>query len=1185
MYLKNIELYGFKSFANKIQLTFNNGITGIVGPNGSGKSNVADAVRWVLGEQSAKQLRGSKMEDVIFAGTENRRQLGYSSVSITIDNSDKKLPIDFSEVTVARRVYRSGESEYSINGSNCRLKDVQELFFDTGIGKEGYSIIGQGQIDKILSSKPEDRRDLFDEAAGIVKYKKRKSVAEKKLLEEKQNLNRVSDILSEIEKQISPLEKQSKVAKEFLDLKEQLKIYDINIFIRELEALNKEKEDYITKEQTIQHQIVTTQEELSSTKEKNEALENEIEALKDKIEEEKESLSQSQLNNEKLDNQINIINEQISSIKKSNVHIEERIELLQQKSQSTLNEKKDLLQQKDGLAEGLSTKKVKLNTLETEIEAISRSISTSNQKIETLKSNIIEYLNEISAINNKIQRYETMQEHITIRKSELHQKYLKVSKEEEETKIINEEEIEKYKKLINQINQVANEKEHIEKNLNEITLNKSQNINDYNAKKNKYNQMHSRYDALKNIADQYEGYNFSIRKIMEYKEKADGIIGVVADVVKVKKKYELAIETALGGSIQHVITQDEHIAKRLVEYLKTNKFGRATFLPLTTIVGRNQYTEDKVLKETGVINKASELVDCDHRYNHLIEHLLGRVIVVDTIDNGIALAKKYKQSLRIVTLTGEILNPGGSITGGSYKNNNNFLGRQREIENLQKELTVLNEAIHLLEQEKEKIENQENDFKLKYEDLKINIQEYKLNQNTSQINLNQRKEALQKLEEEKEDIQKEMAELDNQFVEVEENIKELNHTLDQLKENNKKSEEAIETINKEMESTNKSHAEKIEEVTELRIKISSIEQELNYIKTNIQKLNNEYESGIQEIETLEQSLVKHTEDMKEKENQILVLKEKISEGFIEKKEKENQIEALKSEHENKVKAHKNYIQEKETIIERMTLLDKESFRINTRKERIDESIKQQIDYMWNEYEVTYHQSLGLKKDMETNISGMKKEVQKIKNTIKALGDVNVNAIEDYKKLVERFEFLQTQRDDLLEAEEKLLNIVIELDKAMRDQFKEKFKEINQQFNTVFKELFGGGKGFLELTNEEDILESGIKINAQPPGKKLQNMMLLSGGERAFTAIALLFAIQKLKPSPFCVLDEIEAALDDANVERFARYLHKLSKDTQFIIITHRKGTMESADALYGITMQEKGISTLVSVKLIENEMI
>jgi chromosome segregation protein len=1187
MYLKNIEIHGFKSFANKIQLKFEQGITGIVGPNGSGKSNIADAVRWVLGEQSAKQLRGAKMEDVIFAGTENRKPLGFGQVSITIDNSDGKLPIDYTEVTVTRRVYRSGESEYAINGTTCRLKDVHELFFDTGIGKEGYSIIGQGQIDKILSSKPEDRRDLFDEAAGIVKFKKRRELAEKKLQEEKQNLLRVQDILLEIEHQLGPLQGQAEVAKEYLEYKEALKKLDINIFLQEIDHIKEEEGTLEEKEKIAQNDFKEAEECMASTKEKHDLLEQELEHLTEKIDGIKNNIADAQLNREKIENQINITKEQISSVKNSNVHISNRLAAIEEKLHEYQNEATVFETKKNELDEDFTKNHGALQNIESELEENAIKIADQNNKIEEIKANIIEGLNNISNLNSKIQRFETMKEHINIRKSELHQKYIKIRQEEEVSQQKIDEHQTDYTMLVDQMNQIATTKEKSEDALKRIKNEKQNLLNDLNQKQNYLHQMSSKYEALKGITEQYEGYNFSIRKIMELKQSNHplnkGVLGVVADVIEVDKKYELAIEIALGGSIQHIITQDESVAKNLVNYLKQNKYGRATFLPLSSVSSKGSFKTHEVLKEKGVIQVASELVKSEEAYKHLIEFLLGRVIIVEDMDSAVLIAKKYNQSLRLVTLGGELLSPGGSITGGSYKNNQHFLSRKREMDDLEITLKDLQAEIEKYTVLKQEQETKEVVLLEEYEAIKNSIQDYKLKHHTSQMALEQMKAKIKDIQETKEDIQKEIEELDHQYKDVMQKMAELKEELEILEGQNKSFDEQIKSIHTAMDDDQKLYTSKQEKLTEYKIKISSLQQEINHIKDNYNRLLKDKANLVEEQKTLLASIEQNELEIIQKQESIIILQEQMEQDRLLMREREEQLQQWIQHKEEKNKNLKEYFKERESITERINLLDKEIFRLNAQKEKYMEQSEQLISYMWNEYEMTLNHALNFKSETESSLTTMKKEVHDLKQKIKALGDINVNAIEDYKNLVERFEFLTTQREDLLTAEEKLLDIIAELDEAMRIQFKEKFNEINEQFNQVFKELFGGGRGILELTNSDDVLEAGIKIVAQPPGKKLQNMMLLSGGERAFTAIALLFAIQRLKPSPFCVLDEIEAALDDANVDRFAQYLHKLSQHTQFIIITHRKGTMESADALYGITMQEKGVSTLVSVKLIENE--
>jgi chromosome segregation protein len=1184
MYLKSIEVHGFKSFANKIVLEFHDGITGIVGPNGSGKSNVADAVRWVLGEQSAKQLRGARMEDVIFSGTQARKPLGYAYVALTMDNSDHKLPIDYEEVTIARRVYRSGESEYLINGTSCRLKDVYEMFLDTGIGKEGYSIIGQGQIDKILSGKPEDRRELFDEAAGIVKFKRRKNTAEKNLEEEKLNLSRVSDIIKEIEKQLSPLEKQSSVAKVYLKLKEELKDLEVNQFLKEYEKLHVAKEQLVDKLTIASEGYEQAKTDYENTKEEYVRLEQQLEECDKQIEEEKQKYNEHILNKEKAESEIKLLKEQISSFKQNDEYIHNRINTNQQNIESKKSEENGYLDEKAKIDEKISNMDDVLTDALNELTYIKNNISTYSKNIEACNNEIYEHLNVNSGIKSSMQRYETMLEQNNFRKADLNQKLLKNKSEESQF----EEVIQNCTERLNHIAQTLVEQTKVSGEL-EFQIAETQSLIDatnlnYNELQASYLGEKSRLETLMNLTERYEGYGVSIKKVMELKAQKPGIVGVVADIIKVEKTYETAIETALGGSIQNIVTEDEATAKNLISYLKQNKFGRATFLPLTNISSSSNQQQDKVLKEPGVLGLANSLVETDKKFHTLIDYLLGRIIVVDHIDNATMLAKKYQYSLRIVTLEGELLTPGGSISGGAYKNASNLLGRRREIEEIEEQVTFFQTQMNSLLQRKEEEKEKKQKLRQSLELLKTQIQENYLEQNTAKMNLN--REIAKKAESEViyQEYVKELQEIELQAKDLKDNLNKLNESLSSNIKLNREKEQLIEQLSKLLEEERTKEQAANEKSSQLKLELSSYEQNAQFILENVKRIKREIEKLFEEETQLKADILKANLAVEEKEKAI-------EQALLLKKEYENSIlvldESIKervSEKENINKIHKNFFTKREELSALMNELDKECYRLNGQKDKLLEQSEQMMTYMWEEYELSYTSALTLPIDEEISLNQVKKLIVEIKGKIKELGDVNVNAIEDFKNLSERYEFLSTQRDDLIKAEEALLQIIHELDSEMRKQFEEKFEAIKEQFDIVFKELFGGGKADLELTESEDILEAGIRINAQPPGKKLQNMMQLSGGEKALTAISLLFAIQNLKPSPFCLLDEIEAALDDSNVKRFAKYLHKLTKDTQFIIITHRRGTMAAADILYGITMQEKGVSTLVSVSLIENEL-
>ena len=1185
MYLKSIEVHGFKSFANKIVLEFHDGITGIVGPNGSGKSNVADAVRWVLGEQSAKQLRGAKMEDVIFSGTQTRKPLGYAYVAITMDNSDHKLPIEYDEVTIARRVYRSGESEYLINGSTCRLKDVHELFLDTGIGKEGYSIIGQGQIDKILSGKPEDRRELFDEAAGIVKFKRRKHAAEKNLEEEKLNLSRITDILKEIEKQLSPLEKQSAVAKVYLKLKEELKSLEVNQFLKEYEKLKTSKDQTEEKLTIATSDYEQSKAEYENTKEEYIRLEQQLEECDSTIEEDKNTYNDLKLKIEKAEGEIKVLREQILSVQQNDEYIQSRVQSNQQEFEVKKSEENKYINEKAIVDEKIAELDDVLSNALNELNQIKDNIQFYSKEIEDCNNRIFEHLNINSGIKTNMQRYETMLEQNNIRKAELNQKILNNKSEESIHTQVIEACQDKLKIVSENIINLKKDSNTMEQSITD-TQNNIDNISaEYNEVQARYLGEKSRLDSLMNLTERYEGYGNSIKKIMERKTQLPGILGVVADIIKVNKNYETAIETALGGTIQNVVTDNETTAKQLISYLKQNKFGRATFLPLTNISSGKGLLNEKVLNETGVIGIASKLVDADSRYASLIDYLLGKIIVVDHIDHATTIAKKYNYSLRLVTLEGELLTPGGSISGGAYKNASNLLGRRREIEEMEELVQSLQRQTNELLKQKE--ENKEAKVKLRQslESLKTLLQESFLEQNTAKMNLD--RELTRKAESEAicQEYIRELQEIELQVNDLKDNLGKLNDSLSLNTQSNKEIELKIEQFTRRLEDERIKEQAANEKVSSLKLDLSSLEQNNLFILENVKRVKKEIEKLFEEEAALKSDILKASHIVEEKNQQISQTEAMIEEDKQIISKLECQIKQRITEKERITGIHKNFFHKREELSTRMNELDKECYRLNGQKEKLTEQSDQQMNYMWEEYELTYTSALTYPIDPEISLTQAKKLISEIKGKVKELGDVNVNAIEDYKNLSERYEFLHGQREDLIKAEEALLQIIHELDTEMRRQFEEKFKAINDQFDIVFKELFGGGKADLELTESEDILEAGIRINAQPPGKKLQNMMQLSGGEKALTAISLLFAIQNLKPSPFCLLDEIEAALDDSNVKRFAKYLHKLTKDTQFIIFTHRRGTMAAADILYGITMQEKGVSTLVSVSLIENELM
>ncbi len=1184
MYLKNIEVHGFKSFAQKINFEFHNGITGIVGPNGSGKSNVGDAVRWVLGEQSAKQLRGGNMQDVIFSGTELRKPLSFASVAITLDNSDHKLPVEFNEVTVTRRLYRSGESEYLINGSSCRLKDIQEMFYDTGIGKEGYSIIGQGQIDKILSGKPEDRRELFDEAAGIVKFKRRKNTTIKKLDEERQNLVRVTDILTELTRQLEPLEKQSETAKIYLAKRDELRELDVNLFLLDYEHTGKLLEELEEKLGNTESELEETKEAYEQTKVEYERLEQELEELNSRLEELKERQQQNALTRQQHEGQIQVLEEQILAGKQNSDHYRNRLETLGEELQKRTSDKEKFSEEKEELRDKLARQRQRLKEETEHLENIQAEASACAAAVEDGKNEIIEILNSRATTKGKVQRFDAMMEQLDIRKAAVSQRILHLKTEEEELASERKKAQSRYDSVTHSIDSMNAECIRLDGEVQKLQDKLKEQSRQMEIGQTAYHREASRLESLKNITERYDGYGNSIRRVMEQKSREPGIKGVVADIIHVQKDYEVAIETALGGSIQNIVTDNEQTAKRMIGFLKKNRFGRATFLPLSNISGRGGISQREVLGETGVIGTADTLVKADPEYNSLVQYLLGRVLVVDHIDHAIAIGKKYRHSLRMVTIEGESLSPGGSMTGGAFKNNSNLLGRRREIEELENSVGLLKKDLQELQVSIGDNRSRRNVLRDAIADFQEKLRQQYVDQNTARMNLEQTDEKIANIQKSYQQIDREKEELRRQAGEIRADHSTIAKELEESQRDEKELETFIETKQKELEDWRADEASKMKELEQIRLDEAGLSQQEHYLQENLIRLLGEMEAFQRESRELEEDLKLSIEETKRKQEGIQNLKDAVNACSSLDQELQRQRDEKQAQKEEKNTSHKAFFEKRDQLSERTSLLDKECFRLKSQAEKVEEQRETQISYMWEEYEITPNNALSYQKEELTDRQEMKKDISRIKDEIRKLGSVNVNAIEDYKELLERHTFLSGQYEDLVQAEKTLESIIQELDEGMRRQFAEKFHDIQREFDKAFKELFGGGKGTLELSEDEDILEAGIKIISQPPGKKLQNMMQLSGGEKALTAIALLFAIQNLKPSPFCLLDEIEAALDDSNVGRFASYLRKLTKNTQFIIITHRRGTMNAADRLYGITMQEKGVSTLVSVDLVENQL-
>lgn len=1079
MYLKNIEVQGFKSFAQKINFEFHNGITGIVGPNGSGKSNVGDAVRWVLGEQSAKQLRGGNMQDVIFSGTETRKPLSFASVAITLDNSDHKLPVDFQEVTVTRRLYRSGESEYLINGSACRLKDIHEMFYDTGIGKEGYSIIGQGQIDKILSGKPEERRELFDEAAGIVKFKRRKNTTIKKLEEEQQNLVRVTDILSELTRQLTPLEKQAETAKIYLGKREALKELDVNLFLAEnehTESLLKELEE---KTKTAEHQLQETGGAYEKTKEEYDRLEKELESLEEKMESLREETQGKALQKQQLEGQINVLNEQLSAGEQNREHYESRLLSIAEELSKKEEAKKEQQEEGELLKEKTSEMKKKMKKKEEALSNVQENIRECSAAVEDGKNEIIEILNTRATTKGKAQRFDTMMEQIGIRKAELSQKILKLKSEEEEQSGAMKRAAAKYEAITALIEEMNEECTRLNEEVFSIQEQLKNQNGQMEAGQAAYHREASRLDSLKNMAERYDGYGNSIRRVMEQKERVPGIEGVVADLIQVNKDYEIAIETALGGSIQNIVTDNEQTAKQMIEFLKKNRFGRATFLPLSSVNARGEFSQKEALKEEGVIGLASELVNAAPRYQGVIRYLLGRVLVVDHIDHAIAIGRKYRHTLRMVTIEGESLSPGGSMTGGAFRNNSNLLGRKREIEELEKKVRSLKTELEEMQKSIDESRSKRNVIRDTIADFKEKLRLQYIEQNTAKMSMNQLEEKNEQIQRGYLQVQRDQMDMQRQVREVQEDHSRIKKELEESQKDEKELETFIETRQQELDEWKNEESEVLKELENIRLEVSSMGQKTQFTMENLSRLSSEISSFTEEKEKIRENLKLVKEEMEKKRKDISHLKNTIANFDEEEKASKGSLKVLIEEKEERNKSHKAFFEKRDALSSQMSLLDKECFRLKSQAEKIEENREAQISYMWEEYEITPNNALQYKKEELTDRQEMQKEIGKIKEEIRCLGTVNVNAIEDYKELLERHTFLSNQYEDLQQAEKTLEQIIEELDEGMRKQFSEKFREIQREFDKAFKELFGGGKGTLELSMRIFLRRESVLFHSHP----------------------------------------------------------------------------------------------------------
>ncbi len=1185
MYLKSIEIQGFKSFANKIRFEFHNGITGIVGPNGSGKSNVGDAVRWVLGEQRVKQLRGSSMQDVIFAGTQLRKPQGFAYVAITFDNADHKLPVDYEEVTVARRIYRSGESEYLLNGTQCRLKDINEMFYDTGVGKEGYSIIGQGQIDKILSDKPEDRRELFDEAAGIVKFKRRKDASLKKLAHEQENLVRINDILGELEKQVPTLEKQSEKAKIYLREREALKKLDVNAFLlentRNLGSLSEIEE----KKKIAQEQLASMNTSYEEEGKTYDDLQDKIQRIEQEIEETRGKITQASVVRKELEGNIKVYEEQIRSSSANIGRFDERIASISSEIESRIVLQEEVTARSVEAQERLRAIRERQDEAQSTMDDSSAEILELSALNDKLKSDVLAVMNDRASIKSTIAALTAKEEQLAVRKEEIQARLATAQSSTTEQDSIIQDLRAKFAEIGQRVSDLQKDQKRYDDRLTEMKQILRTEDDDLRATQLQFHQDTSRLDALVNLTERYEGYGGSVRKVMMNRSAENGVIGVVADLLKTESKYETAIEVALGGNIQNIVVEDTQTAKRMIELLKKERAGRATFLPLNGLAKPQEFKNQSALSEPGVVGLADELVTTAERYRPVAASLLGRSLIVDTYQHAVEINRKYHHTIRMVTLDGELFMPGGAISGGAFKNNSNLLGRRREMAELKDKVEKAKAEMARHEQVIEDIKEERKTVREALETTRREQQEKFLEQNTVRVQLAGEQAKKEQAAISAENLQKENDSIDEQRKSIAQDVVQAQSKLAESDAKESALNDEIAEHDDVLQKLREEEDAYFKELAGFRSEAEKIEQGLSFEKQNANRLEAELSRYRAELAGVRENLEQAQETADRGKEEIRKIREQIESSEELHDDSSKELKAMTEKRDSMSAQLKALIESRDKLSWDINRLDKENVRLSAQSDRLQDIINAKVNYMWEEYEITLSDAKALRDEELSDLSSLKKGIAEHKATIKELGNVNVGAIEEYRELMERYSFLKTQHDDLVVAADTLMKIVDELDEQMRAQFREQFGKIQAEFDKVFKLMFGGGKGVLELMDDSDILEAGVKVIAQPPGKKLQNMMQLSGGEKALTAIALLFAIQNLKPSPFCLLDEIEAALDESNVVRFAQYLHKLTEHTQFIVITHRRGTMEEADRLYGITMQEKGVSALVSVDLIdENEL-
>ncbi|MCK0470723.1 chromosome segregation protein SMC [Halalkalibacter sp. APA_J-10(15)] len=1183
MFLKRLEVVGFKSFAEKINIDFVPGVTAVVGPNGSGKSNISDSIRWVLGEQSAKSLRGAKMEDIIFAGSDSRKPLNYAEVSLILDNEDQYIAIDYSEVSVTRRVYRSGDSEYFINKQLCRLKDIVDLFLDSGLGKEAYSIIGQGKIEEILSNKPEDRRVIFEEAAGVLKYKTRKVKAEKRLTETQDNLLRVEDILNELESQVEPLKEQASLAKEYLAIKEELKEIDIALMVFEIEQLHEnwllKKEQLATHTEKLQHlneELIDLEEQRLAIRENLSNMSQRLSNMQDELLHSSEELEKNEGRKEVLKERRKNASQHKEQLEKSIAEKKDQLESTQKKFEEEQKKEQEIRNRLNEFKRNVSEKEQLANRSATDLE----------DEMDQLKSDYIEVLNEQASIRNEKRYLEEQIDHQKKKQQRLltenedivqvHQKWLKELEEAKQKESITQRELERITDEYRRISSQA-EKQELMYQQKESKLYETFQLQQ---------KLQSRADVLEEMQSDFSGFFHGVKEILKERNgKLTGILGAVAELLRVPKQYETAIEIALGGATQHIVVDSEANARKAIQYLKLNRIGRATFLPLPVLKARTiPAAQVQALSEhLGFLGVAASLIRSDERYRPVLEHLLGNVIIAEDLQAANELAKRVGHRFRVVTLEGDVVNTGGSMTGGAVKQKQTpLLGRKRELEDLQNKLSNLKEVADSLEQEVKELKSVSQQLMEKRESLRgsgENIrqewQEMKSYVTVIERELELTKDQFTRFDREKDSFT-------NEISQMTERIQTLDSTYDVMVDRGQQLEQRVKTLEQKQKEQKESEETLQEQLTTGKIELARIKEQYQAISSQVDywgTMKEQFESEYRDLNDQYKDLVLEMSDRTNGEDHI---NEMISESRLKKQELTVHITSLREEREQQEQLLIEVEQTQKEKQQLQSAVSNECTSIEVKVNRMDVDLDNRLSSIQEEYELSF-EAAQQTYQLTIDANEAKTKVRLMKRSIDELGTVNIGAIEEYDRVSERFDFLTTQQNDLQEAKETLHGVITEMDQEMTKRFYDTYVHIRSHFQVIYKKLFGGGEADLVLTEPENLLDTGVEIMARPPGKKMQNLGLLSGGERSLTAIALLFAILRVRPVPFCVLDEVEAALDEANVSRFAQFLKEFSEATQFIVITHRSGTMEEADVLYGVTMEESGVSKLVSVRLEETK--